>query len=590
MTGSALGMSESSRMPGPAVANAGAAAPPSEIWVPPGHGRINQLDRLKNLPDIQRALCSPAENPDWATYFIVNFCHTMDEDAGNRIHLIGNGHGEAKPHIVQIIRHLDFKDPITVEPLAPANLHVKKSRRMTFTWILAAYNVGCLQEDPTYTARIISKNEDAVDDSGHTNDSIFGRMRFIWDRLPVHLKRGIEWAYMRAQNRETQAYVRGGAPTQSSGRGTGPKRFYADEHAHLPYADAIHQSADPACKFGKVYSSSVNGPDNLFAEIDEKKFPGWRFVDLGWEHDPEKAVGIRETVPGPERDRYGPLISPYLVDVTQSLSDEDIHQEYGRNYEKSTKGMIHREFSRELHASKRLHLDPALPLWVGSDFGHARKQVCLIAQPIGMLKLRIFGRYAGEFRNGPDNAQALTTKLRQLGYRGRLEDICFVPDPASLNEEIGTGLSQISWWRAEGYTNIVLPRITGPDSVYLGNQVVRALFGRNMIEIDPVECEDLIKNIPAYRLPIDRITGDAKSNVPLHNMASHDCDTLRYLTTAIWTADDLPYEGFISTREPIPVRARDEDRSPVDGRLPDPIIASDDRDVFRTVATQKRVF
>lgn len=558
-------------------------------------GRVKGGDVPPEIAD--DAIGISSRNPDAAVYFITKFCLTMDEDAGNIIRPIP----KEKAFVRKIIRTLDFRAPyrnergeVHIRTLPPANIHGKKSRRMLFTWLVCAYNVFKLQTDPNYTARLMSKSQDSVDDGGmnSTLDSMFGRMRFIWERLPDHVRRPMSWSYMRGQVLNSNAYVTGGPPTVTGGRGTGPSRIFADEFAFFEFADAIHEAIDPACKRGKVYFSSVNGPDNLFARLDEEKPDGWRFIDIGWEDDPDKAIGIRPTVLGPERERYGDKVSPWLIDATSSLTDESIHQEYGRQYQKSTTGMIMREFDRDRHVTRdAIPYDPSLPLHVGLDLGHTRRSVAVIGQPVGMRQMKIIGEYVGEHRNSKDNAQGLLDKLRELGFDGDPEDVYLSPDPNADTEELASGTSPLSRYRAIGFTNILWPLITGPDSVQLGNDVVRVMFQSDMITISGPTCPTLVKSIPAYKLPVDRATNQVKSNKPVHNMASHANDGHRYLETGIWTAEDVEMVGIIpdgprSGSRPYDVGNRD---------VPHPhelVEQGDDFDVFQSITggSHRRVF
>lgn len=502
--------------------------------------------------DVQFALCHRSENPDAAAYFITTFCRTMDEDRGGAICPI-----EPKPVTLHVIRTLDFIDTKTFEPVERANIHIKKSRRMLVTWLMCAYLVYRLQFSSNFTALFTSKDEDSVDDGGvrATTDSAFGRMKFIWDHLPGHVRRPLSFAYMRIKSGTDDGYIVGRAPTPNAGRSSGVDRFISDENAHQENAEAIHVSADPMCRDGKVYASTTNGSMNLFAEIDEKKLDGWRFIDVGWEHDAEKAKGIRRTRTDAERDRFGDYVSPWLIRAARSLIDDaDVRQEYGRSYTRSNKGVIFREFSRDRHVRRpgALRYDPAYPLALGADFGMARKTVLVFVQPKPRI-LSVIGVYMGEHRNAPDNAREAAAYVRSLGYKLPLDEIDCIPDPSALNEEPGSGLSLWSWYRKVGFSSHRPPYIVGPDSVMLGNSVLRWLFKVNGIEF-AYECGDpYFKALENYRLPLDKTTGEIKSNVPIHDMASHPSDGTRYVATGFYTAEDIDVE--IADDRAMPERA-----------------------------------
>lgn len=566
----------------------------------------------------QAWLCNPENNPDAAAFFIFNFCYTQDEERGGAIlrlpppiHPANTPktpwYGPGEPSwALKWVEALDAPRPCKLTGRnTPHNIHDEKSRRMLHTWIACHYNLWALMWVRGYSSLLISQSEDHVDDGGRDTTkvfSMFSRMKFAWDKLPAQVRKHIDFTYMSAVCSENDAHTKGKAPTEHAGRGGGVVRAFVDECAFIDYMASIHTALDPACKFGKVYMGTVNGPDNLYAEIKKKRYEGWRFFECDWKEDPDKTVGIRETEPGPERERYGSHVSPWFATATASLRDEKIAQEYGRNYDKSTGGMIYREFSKDIHVRKignprgPLLLDPSLEVRVGLDPGHARKCAATVIQPVGTEFCRVIGSWEGIHRSAGENAVELRNYLRELGFNGDLEEIVMVPDPASLNEEIGSGLELYSWFRAAGFVSYQLPMIVGPDSVYLGNNVVRALFQRNMIEIDEEHCKSLLEAIPAYKLPVDRKTNMTTSNKPVHNMASHPCDSFRYAITSVWTADDVPYDGFISVNS---VRQSESDRKNgsngngsgnriVDGRLHRSDDDSDDERAFFAPIVQTR--
>lgn len=525
-------------------------------WSIVGATNDTSLDVASNDPDIQFALCHESENRDAAAYFIINFAKTMDEDMGGAIRSIA-----PKQVTLRVIREFDFKDPRTLAPLVPANLHVKKSRRMLVTWLLCGYFLYKLQFSSNFTGLLISKDEPSVDDGGlsSTTDSMFGRLRFMHDHLPNHIRRPVSFSFMRARSGSDDGYIMGRAPTVKAGRGSGVQRVGSDENAHQENAEAIHVAIDPMCKDGKIYASTTNGPTNLFAQIDKKQLDGWRFLDVGWEHDPEKTVGIRRTVTDRERDRFGDYVSPYLERATRSLIDDgDVAQEYGRKYNKSRKGLIFREFSRDRHVRRAgtLPYDPAFPIAMGIDFGMARKTCAVIAQPKPHI-LSVISVYMGEHRNAPDNARALAARLRELGYRRPFDEVDCIPDPSAMNEETGSGMALWAWYRAVGFTAYRAPLIIGPDSVMTGNSVMRWIFSSGLIEFAEECGEDYFEALENYRLPVDKTTGEVKSNIPVHDMACHPADGTRYLGTGFYTAEDIEVD-WSSDLQPRSVAPRGE--------------------------------
>jgi hypothetical protein len=523
---------------------------------------------VRSDKDLQRQMCDPTYNPHAAAFFIFNFCQTQDEERQGAIGYLPpaiwpegtrktpwHAPGEAS-WALKWVEALDAPRPCSITGRDdPHNVHDEKARRMLHTWIAMHYNLWALQWVRGYSSLLISETGDHVDDKGKQGTkvfSMFSRMRFSWERLPHHVRKHLDWTFMSGVCAENDAWTLGRAPTEDAGRGSGFVRAFVDECAYVEYMNQIHTALDPACKFGKVYMSTVNGPDNLYAEIKKMRYDGWRFFECDWKENPALTEGIRSSEPGPERERYGSHVSPKFIAITASLRDEKVAQEYGRNYDKSTGGAVLREYSKDVHVRRTgdprgpLRYDPGLELRVGVDLGHVKKFAATVIQPVEMVHCRVIGAMEGIRRSLPENTRHLIEFLRALGFHGDLDDVVCVPDPSAFNEEIGTGLEAASWLRAAGFGNFAAPLIVGPDSVYLGNNVLRAMFQRNMFTIDEENCGPLIEAIPAYKQPTNRRTGEITSNKPIHNMASHPVDSFRYPVTSIWTADDVPYDGFIS--------------------------------------------
>lgn len=504
----------------------------------------------------QTWLCSPENNPDAAAFFIFNFCLTQDEErGGSTCRVPPPYYSDGRPSFA--LRFVEFLERVRREPV---NGHDEKSRRKLHTWLSMHHSLWELMWCRGTMELLLSKGQDEVDDGGRlgTTYSQFGRVRFAYDRLPEHVRKPVVFSHMSATCVENDAWLMGRAPGQNAGRSGGFTGAKVDECAFVEWMSQILLALDPACKVHKLFYGTVNGPDNEFARIKRERPPGWIFFEQDWhDEDPlsEKIAGLRPTVEGPERDRYGELVSDWFVRATASLTDEMIAQEYLRKYDKSTQGMILREFSYDRHVVRAidgedvLRYDPGRELRVALDLGHARKFVGVVGQPLLRSSLDVIGVYEGENRTTRENADSLAQYLRTLGYEGRLSDVvCVLPHDA-FNEEQGSGLELAAWIRAAGFTRIVRPLIEGPDSVFMGDSVVRVCLQRGMVRFAEVSAKPLIDAIPGYRYPIDKATNQIKSNVPVKNMSTHPCDSLRYIVTSLWRADDLPLDWLFMGSE-----------------------------------------
>lgn len=465
---------------------------------------------------------------------------------------------------------------------------------MLHTWFACHYNLWALQWVKGYISLMISRSEDHVDDGGKSERvfSMFSRMRFAYERLPYHVRKPVNWQRMAGTCAENEAWIIGRAPTRDAGRGSGYTRAWVDECEHLEWLDAIHAALDPACKLGKVYMGTVNGTANQVAKIKKEKRAGWVFLESDWWDDPAHCEGLRDTIPGPERERYGPKISQWFIDATAGLDDEDIAQEYLRNRQRSVKSVCFFEYRKEFHVAKRprrVEFNPRLPFWVGLDFGKARKTAAVGGHPIGDRGLKVLFDFEGTHKTAPENARSLIAKIAEVAPGLHPRDVTLVPDPSGLVGEQGTDVSLLDYYLSAGFESYILPPLSGPGSVKLGIQVMNVAFMRREIEIDE-SCEILVEALPNYRWPVDRITREVKRDAdPVHSMESHICDAFRYLGVTVFPIDRGYYEGFVD--EDAPVRVRRSPDNEDDGRYSKRDREDDDDDggdIFNTVAGSRR--
>lgn len=471
----------------------------------------------------QAEQCDPEVNPHAAAFFITRFCKTLDEERPAEIRPI-----EPWPFVLDLI---DFYEGLRTDP---ANGLVDKSRRMLGTWTAVAWFLWRSQWIKGFPAFMTSgKGGDYVDDGGDhsTPKSLFGRFRFMWDRVPDHLKRETTFAFKRIVCPSTDAYISGEAPTEQGGRAGGYAAALVDEIAFAPFGEALNTALDPACRLGRLYVTTPNGPGTVHARIVKTRPKGWRIHTLDWTEHPLLNQGLEDT-PEHELDRYGPKVSMRFREITASLRDDDVAQEYGHSLERSLKGLVIKEFQIRRHvAQDAIRYDPDFPIVIGVDYGSTGWGAAVGGQKVGDWSLRCLFDY--ELEGAGDvatHAKNLTDIIRSIGFTGPLSDVLLVGGPDTDITQTGSGQTVAGYYRASGFLRIRQSRLAGPGSVDRGITVVCTSFRKDRILISP-HCRHLVGRFGEYRWPVERGTGIVRATKPVHNEASHIMDAFRYLVT-----------------------------------------------------------
>lgn len=511
-------------------------------------------------PKLERRFCDPIPNPRYAAaYFITRFCRTLDEERGGSIEPIRDWGF--------VLRMIDFLEGLRTDP---SNGLIDKSRRLLGTWLVCAHMLWRSQWVRGFPAFMTTgKGGDYVDDGGDhsTPKSLFGRFRFMWDRLPEHVKKPTDFAFKRIVVGETDAYISGEAPTEQGGRSGGYVMAFVDEAAFVPYSESLNRALDPACKRGRVYMSTPNGPSNVFARIIKTRPTGWRIHLLDWTEHPELCVGLEDT-PEHEIDRYGQRVSPSFRQITSSLRDDDIQQEYNHSLERSMRGLVYKEFNVRKHvAAERIEYDPNMPLVIGVDYASTGIGAAVFAQVAGPWSLRCIADYELEGVGGAtEHARNQVSILRDFGFSGELSKILVLGGPDTKITG-GSGQTNADYYGNVGFTQIRESQLHGSDSVDRGITVVCTSLRQDRIRISP-SCKHLIDRFGEYRWPVERGTGIVRATKPVHNEASHIMDAFRYLVTDVFPREQGNRENDTFS-VPTPVSAKSWERSVLDDEYGD---------------------
>jgi len=504
-----------------------------------------EMDRDAGQSDLMRMdLCDPRRNEHAAAYFITRFCRTIDEEKGGAIEPIRDW-----PFVLRLISFLEENR------VDGWNGLVLKSRRMLGTWVSCGHVLWRSQWIKGFPAFMTSgKGGDYVDDGGDhsTFKSVFGRFRFMWDRIPDYAKKPTDFAFKRITCVDMDAYISGEAPTEEAGRSGGYVTAFVDEAAHMPHSDNTHRALGPACRRGRLYVDTANGPNNAFARIVKTRPEGWRIHSLDWTEHPGLNGGLEDT-PEHEIDRFGLKVSPKFREITADLRDEDIAQEYNHCFDRGARGLVFKEFQIRRHVSDAaIPYFPERPLVVGLDYGSTGFGAAVGGQMING-ELNVLFDYELEGAGGaPAHAENLKAVHRTAGFRGEFRDVLLVGGPDTDTTQ-GSGQTNGGYYRAAGFLNIRQPFLRGPGSVDRGITVVCAALRRDRVRVSPA-CVHLIGRFGEYRWPVERGTGIVRrAKAPVHNEASHIMDAFRYLVVECFPREDAAQRFTSQTHQPEPV-------------------------------------
>jgi len=503
--------------------------------------------------------CTPGLGRAWSRYFVTNYCYTSDERRNGRVSLI-----PAFGYTLDKCKA--FEDGV--------DNHGEKTRQMMITWITSGCHLGRTMFGRNASGFLTSRKEKLVDDGGQrsTINSIFGRMRFIYNHLPDWMReeRPVNFSHLRVDCERSGGYLIGEGATGEGGRGGTFGRATVDEAAFMP-GEGWWRALRSACHRGVALDSTPNGKYNIFARI---KFdtPGlFRFITYKWTRHPELALGLY-------LDEKGKPRSPWYDTETAGLTADEVAREYDISYEHSVAGQIWPEYDEDRHIADPgvCVFDPMLPLYAGIDFGGGAATAAVFFQVHGP-EMWIIGDYEVWNADVDDHAPALKKKLRELtGGRVEPQELRIFGDPAGNARELTNKNSTvIRAYQGHGFTNMAAaPRRPPKDRLRL----IRRKFHRGHIHIAP-ECGHVRRRVPDHRYKTDAM-GKVIADIVEENAAKHLCDGFGYGALAAFNIDEDAEIYNVVTPKPMKVPvplARETDRH-------------EHRDAFRPIMSGRKEF
>lgn len=287
-----------------------------------------EIDFKEYIPEVAACCESPA-------YFAMKYCWTIDIET-NEVKLF--------PGYRYLINFLE-------ENKDPQNEHVEKSRQMLVSWAFMALYLWDLTFKDNIANFITSRKEFLVDDGGShsTPNSLMGRIRFMWERLPDFLQSPLEFSFLRIKNLANESFVIGESSNPNAGRSGTWHRALMDEAALIPKSESVFSSLQQACKNGLYMNSTPYGRGNVFSRIKFDKKSTFNKRTLHWKRHPERDDTWYKT-------------------HKANMTEDQVARELDISYEKSVHGQIYHMFNFDKQIGHYPY-ESDLPLYRGWDFG-----------------------------------------------------------------------------------------------------------------------------------------------------------------------------------------------------------------------------
>ncbi len=375
------------------------------------------------------------------------------------------------------------------------NFLIEKSRQMGLSWLLMAFQLWAVLFRPGFSALCVSRKEEEVDD--RTTRSLFGKLRFMYERLPEFLKPArIDSAHLRFAVPENDSFVKGESANSDAGRGGTFTFLLLDETAHIENAETMWMALKQGAQ-NIVLNSTPNGKGNLFARIRFDADSAFEKVRVHWSAHPH-------------RDEA------WFARQSSDMTEEEIAQELEISYDKSKKDRVYPEFAYETHVSAAARYNPDLPLYTAQDFGIRDPWAILWLQTDPADNVYVIDEYV---RNGEIVDHYAGVLLD--GFERYAHPVANYGDPAGNQQNPVSGSSIIREFQARW--GIRVQTVTSP--VIDGITAIKRALGQNRLFVAP-RCTHLIECFQNYRYAPSGGREDGER--PLHDWTSHAMDALRY--------------------------------------------------------------
>lgn len=224
-----------------------------------------------DLKKVQREFSKCAKD---CFYFATHYVYTFDQSRGQK----------------SLVPEWDYVEMILNEIAIPGDLYLEKSRDMMVSWTVMIYFLHSMLFNENWAGFAISRKQDEVDDGGDnsTPESLFGRIKFMWQNLPFWMKPNFTFSHLKIKNKDTDSYCTGESANPNSGRNVACTFKFCDEFAFLPLNDQA--SINQAMRWGsyRTLLYVTTAKQGTLAETISREGKGFKKIQIPWHLRPDK--------------------------------------------------------------------------------------------------------------------------------------------------------------------------------------------------------------------------------------------------------------------------------------------------------------
>lgn len=352
-------------------------------------------------------------------YFIFNYCYTFDPRKAEKIFVM-----KPWPHLIRLIDELNDSYEKSI------NTIIEKSRDMGISWTIMAWQLHKVLFKNGFMSLNISRREWEVEDTGKTPRSLFGRLDFMYSRLPSYIKCQVDNPFLTFKVKGNNSFISGESANVNAGRDMQYSFIFIDEAGHIQILDEMWKSVSNSANFVVLNSTPPpGGKGHKFAQLRFNETAGFKVLRFHWKEHPEKN-------------------ELWYAKKTLGMTDEDVARELDINYEKSVSLKIYHEWD-DIHIARLpLTYDRTKKLYLAFDFGLDDPESVLFIQKCLNSEEKTMARVIAEYEKGNlltnEHFKNIQQKLFSIGYNGKLEDLKCYGDPEGIRRERTSGRSVIN--------------------------------------------------------------------------------------------------------------------------------------------------